>query len=190
MYNLVKVLIVILLLLYPIFIYFGLSYFSPSQLSIFLLAMFAVRVMFVRKSNRTARFQVLFAVVLGSCLAVLTWFFNSADYLKWYPVGLNLLFFIIFTVSIFNPPSVIEQLARLQHKDFPPEAVRYTRNVTVVWSVFFVINALISSWTVLYGTLESWTLYNGLISYIAMGLLIVLEILIRKYVIRLHDERD
>ena len=181
MYNLVKVIVVVLLLLYPVFIYFGINYFSPSQLGLFLVGLFAARVLFARKNNKTARLQAVLTILIGGSLAGLTWVFNSVEYLKWYPVGLNLIFFLVFVSSLISPPSIIEQIARMQHKDLPVSGIAYTRNVTIIWTVFFVINALISSWTVLYGSMEAWTLYNGFISYIIMGAIFVLEILVRKY---------
>jgi len=181
MYNLVKVMVIILLLLYPVFIYYGLNYFSPSQLGLCLLALFAVRIVFIRKRDKSARIQVVFTVLIGGSLALLTWVFDSVEYLKWYPVGLNMVFFFIFTASIIFPPSVIEQIARAHRNNLPPSGVIYTRNVTIIWSVFFIVNALISSATVFYGSLAVWTLYNGLISYIIMGLIFVFEITVRKY---------
>jgi len=183
MYNLVKVIVVVLLLLYPLFIYFSISinYFSPAQLGLILIGLFAVRALFTRKNNKNARLQVILTVLIGGSLAGLTWIFNSVEYLKWYPVGLNIVFFLVFASSLISPPSIIEQIARTHRKDLPPSGVVYTRNVTIIWAAFFVINALISCWTVIYGTMEAWTLYNGLISYIIMGTILGLEVLLRKY---------
>ena len=181
MYNLIKVFVVFLLLLYPVFIYYGIKYFSLSHLVVFLLVLFTVRVALIHKSSKTARYQVVFTVILGGVLVGLTWIFNSIVYLKWYPVGLNIVFFIVFVYSLIFPPSIIEQIARVHRKDLPLSGIAYTRNVTIIWAAFFVTNAMISSWTVLYGTMEVWTLYNGLISYIIMGSLFLLEILLRKY---------
>ncbi len=181
MYNLVKVIVVVLLFLYPVFIYFGINYFSPAQLGLFLIGLFAVRVVFSRKNNKTARLQIIFTVLIGGTLAILTWVSNSVEYLKWYPVGLNIVFFLVFAASLISPPSIIEQIARSHRKDLPASGVIYTRNVTIIWTVFFVINALISSWTVIYGSMELWTLYNGLISYIIMGTILALEVLLRKF---------
>ena len=64
------------------------------------------------------------------------------------------------------------------------QAIRYTRNVTVAWVVFFLLNAAISLWTALYGDLATWTLYNGFISYILIGLMFGGEFLLRQYVKR------
>lgn len=182
MYNLVKVAIVIFLLLYPILIYFGLSYFSPSHLGIFFLVLFAIRSVFAKTKSASARWQLILTVTIGGTLATLTWIYNSEEYLLWYPVGLNITFFIIFGSSLLFPPSIIERIARTFHKQFPDSAVAYTRNVTIVWTTFFAINIFVSGWTVMNGDMEIWTLYNGLISYLIVGVLLGGEFVVRKIV--------
>jgi len=180
MANPLKVGIVILLLLYPFLIYFGLNYFTPAHLGLFFLALFVLRIVFTKTTNKTARWQLIFTVVIGGTLATLTWIFDSKEFLLWYPVGLSTAFFLVFTMSIIFPPTVIEQIGRAYNKNFPEVAVTHTRNVTIVWSTFFAINIFVSSWTVVYGGMEVWTLYNGLISYIIVGILIGIEILVRR----------
>ena len=186
MANPLKVGIVILLLLYPFLIYFGLDYFTPSHLGLFFLALFILRVIFTKTKSKTARWQLIFTVVIGGILAILTWIFDSEEFLLWYPVGLSAAFFLIFTISIIFPPTVIEQIARGYSKHFPPIAVVHTRNVTIVWAVFFAINIFVSSWTVVYGGMEVWTLYNGLISYIIVGILVGGELLVRRRMKKKH----
>jgi len=180
MANPLKVGIVILLLLYPVLIYFGLNYFTPAHLGLFFLALFILRIFFSKSTNKIARWQLIFTVVIGGTLATLTWIFDSKEYLLWYPVGLSIAFFLVFTMSIIFPPTVIEQIARPRNKDFPEVAVVHTRNVTIVWATFFALNIVVSSWTVLSDDMEVWTLYNGLISYIIVGILIGIEVLVRR----------
>ena len=176
--------VVILLLLYPVLIYFGLNYFSPAQLGLFFLILFIIRILVTRTKSRAARWQLIFAVVIGGTLAILTAIFDSREYLLWYPVGMSVAFFIIFTASLIFPPTVIEQLGRSYNKNFPEAAVSYTRKVTIIWATFFGLNIFVAGWTVLYASLETWTLYNGLISYMIIGVLVGAEILIRKFVVQ------
>ena len=79
---------------------------------------------------------------------------------------------------------IIERLARLQEPDLPPEGVRYTRKVTWAWCGFFIVNGGIAAWTALYADLAAWTLYNGCISYLLMGLMFAVEWLCRRRVRR------
>ena len=83
---------------------------------------------------------------------------------KFYPVFVNLLMLSIFGASLRQPESFIERLARLKTPDLPPEAVRYTRRLTMVWCAFFVANGGAALWTVWSGDDVLWALYNGFVS--------------------------
>ena len=78
--------------------------------------------------------------------------------------------------------SIVERLARLKQPELPASGVRYTRKVTQAWCVFFVVNGAIGLGTALFADLETWTLYNGLIAYLLIGLMAGIEFLIRKRV--------
>lgn len=58
----------------------------------------------------------------------------------------------------------------------------YLRKVTIAWLMFFLINAVISAATAISGSLKLWTLYNGFISYLAIGMMFAAEFLIRQIV--------
>ncbi len=79
---------------------------------------------------------------------------------------------------------MIERFARFHNKNLSSNAVKYTRKVTIIWCIFFVINGLIALYTAFYASLEIWTLYNGLISYVLMGSLFVIEYIVRYFVIK------
>jgi uncharacterized membrane protein len=92
----------------------------------------------------------------------------------------------LFGYSLISPPSIIERIARLKEPNLPPAAIHYTRRVTQVWCGFFVINACISLATIFWTTPLIWSLYNGVIAYILMGLLFAGEYFIRKQFKRRH----
>ncbi len=184
MYQFFKLVVVILIILYPVSIYFGLQYFSPSQLGLFLLAVFVLRILVIRKHPAQRGKQLLLTVFIGVILASLTWIFDTEKFLLWYPVGLNSVMLIVFIASLLFPPSAIEVIARIREPELNTEGVAYTRKVTMVWSVFFAINALVSTWTVLNNDMRVWTLYNGLLAYLAMGVLFVGELILRQRVRR------
>ncbi len=84
---------------------------------------------------------------------------------------------------------MIERFARLMEPEFPPEAVIYCRKVTMIWCGFFVVNGSIALVTALLGDIKIWTLYNGFISYLLMGLLFGIEYLVRRAVKRKSAEK-
>jgi len=99
-----------------------------------------------------------------------------------YPALVNAVLFALFASSLWRGPTVVERLARLHDPALPPAGVAYTRRVTQVWCVFFVVNGAIAAGTALWASPEAWALYNGAISYGAMGLLMAIEWIVRRRV--------
>jgi len=182
---LLKVAIALVVLVYPIAIYFGLQYLQPKYLAISLAALVILRALFTNNQLLKA-VKGLWVVILvvGLTLAGFSYFKNTDLGLKLYPVIISASFLALFSYSLFKPPSVIERLARLQDPDLPPDGVRYTRTVTQVWCVFFVFNMTIALYTVFFSTTEIWALYNGFISYLLMGVLFISELAYRKWVLQ------
>ena len=115
--------------------------------------------------------------VATSVLALVSISTQNEKVLTYYPVLVTLCALFFFAQSLQTVP-MIERFARLRHPNLPPEGQIWCRRVTQVWCGFFVINAIIALWT----TTQSqaiWTLYNGCISYILMGILFVGEYLLR-----------
>lgn len=125
--------------------------------------------------------------VISICVAVffaVVGILRLPDSMYWYPVMVSLLMFMMFFGSLWTKQSMIERLARLQDPDLPPEGVRYTRRVTQIWCVFFVVNILIATILILLEKYDWWAIYTGIIAYILMGLLFVGEWVYRKWVLK------
>jgi acyl-CoA synthetase (AMP-forming)/AMP-acid ligase II len=116
-------------------------------------------------------------------------FFKGSIAAFYYPVIMSLAMGGLFTLSLVFPPSFIERVARLQDPTLPPSALTYTKMLTKAWVGFCLINAAIAYGTIIYGDLEIWTLYNGLISYILMGTLLGGEFLFRSFYKKKQQER-
>ncbi len=99
--------------------------------------------------------------------------------LKLYPVLVNAALLGVFTYSLIFPPSMVERFARLREPDLPPQGVSYTRRVTQVWCVFLPLNGAIALVTALWASPATWTLYNGFVAYLMMGVLFAGEYGIR-----------
>lgn len=120
---------------------------------------------------------VLAALALTLCLLSLA--FSAIGFMFYYPVAVNLIMLAVFARSLKGKQSIVERLARLQDPDLSPRVVRYTRNVTKAWCIFFVLNGAIAAGTAIIGELKLWTWWNGLLSYGAMGLMFGGEYLLR-----------
>lgn len=177
-----KIFLVIIMLAYPALIYFALGHFDIRWLALLIFLVMITRAFILPDTQRK---QAIGFFIIGILIGGLTFIFNDPLYLKFYPVLMSLLMLAIFSMSLVYPPSIIELFARMsfRNKTMPDHVKDYTRNVTKVWCGFFVLNAVISIITI-YASWEIWTLYNGLISYILMGLLFAGEFTYRQLVIK------
>ena len=177
----VAVLLALVTVLYPFGVYLSLGRIAPQWFAVMLSALAAGRAVLMRQG-------FWWVVAAGAAvLALLSWLQGgSPTAVKLYPVMVSLVLLAVFAYSLWSPPSVAERLARLREPDLPPEAVRYTARVTGVWCVFFVFNAAIALLTCLAASDAVWVLYNGLLSYVLMGALMLGEWCVRQRVRRRH----
>lgn len=169
---------------YPVLVYFGLSYLGTNGVALLLVLIAFIRLIVVRpgKSGGAMTSQLIMAVAIAVAIGVLALVSDSPVYLRYYPVCINLMLLGLFGLSLVRPPSMIERFARIRHPDLPDSAIRYTRNVTIVWCAFFLINGSIAFYTSYASSLEIWTLYNGSIAYILMACLFIGEYIVRRRV--------
>ncbi|AQH03647.1 hypothetical protein A9R05_31985 (plasmid) [Burkholderia sp. KK1] len=132
--------------------------------------------------RRLSRIDLAVAFILSVASAAIVWT-DSERLLHIYPSLVNLGLLIAFGATLVRGPSMIEKFARIGKPDLSEAAVRHTRRVTKIWCAFFAANGLFSLYTALYWPREAWSLYNGLISYGLVGVLIVGEIVWRFLVI-------
>ena len=109
--------------------------------------------------------------------------------LLYYPVLVNVLLCTIFTLSLGRRSPLLLRVVRSRGIPVSEHGVRYITRLTAVWACFFAINGLISLWTTT-ATLRLWTLYNGLISYLLVGTLILFEWRYRKHYKKKHRVSD
>ena len=162
-------------LAYPLAVYFGLRHLPPLALAAALAAVVGLRLLL----DRQRHWRPVGVVLLVFC-ALAIWR-DDVVTLRLYPVLVNLAMLVLFAASLYRPPSLIERLARLREPDLPPEGVRYTRRVTQIWCLVFVVNGGAALYTALFASLATWTLYNGLIAYLLMGTLFAVELLCRTH---------
>lgn len=178
----------LLLVLYPLLVYTGLQQFGPRVLAAILLLVAFIKAVAARFSHQPLGNSgwLMLAAALAGGVTLLT---GSVIGLKFYPVIVSLVLLVVFGVSLFRPPSMIERFARLHTPDLPKHAIAYTRMVTWVWCGFFIINGAIAGVSV-FASDKTWALYNGLISYVLIGLLLAGEYLIRLRVQRKHTPEE
>ncbi|HUG59461.1 MAG TPA: hypothetical protein VL002_14600 [Candidimonas sp.] len=162
-------------IVYPFIVYFGLDHLRAAWLALPLALLWLARAIWTPATQPGGRILPSIAVAFCAAIAMI----DSTAWLRAYPVLINAMLFTAFAASLRHGPPIIERLARLQHPNLPPEGVRYTRRVTQVWAGFFMVNGSIAAMLALWAPWSWWTAYNGGISYVMMGLLFLGEWLLR-----------
>ena len=128
------------------------------------------------------------APFLGMIIVIFAFHYTNLIFFKYYPPVVNFCFFIIFFSSIFQEKTIIQQIALSVEPDANEHVMRYTRILTYIWSAFMFLNFLISLATV-FMSKEIWTIYNGIISYILVGMFFVIEYIVRINFKRKHAKK-
>ncbi len=170
----------ILLVCYPFIIYLSLHYQCINLAILCLLMFFILRLFTLPNIFSYIRWLAKITACVGLFLAILSWVFTKYQLLLYYPVAVNVLFFAVFCYSLTQPQTIIVKFAKIRHSELSPKAIQYTRKVTLCWCVFFVLNGSIALFTCLLDNISYWTIYNGLISYILIAILMGGEWLIRQ----------
>ncbi len=100
-------------------------------------------------------------------------------------VGTNLAFAVVFgrTLGAGHEP-LITQLARFAHPEgLSPAKFRYTRQVTVAWTGFFIATALVSSSLFLLAPAAVWSVFANFLTLPLILLMFVVEHLCRYLVL-------
>lgn len=165
--------------IYPILVYVALDHIPLAAMGLLLLGLALVRAALLGSAKHAgpATLVALTIMVLAGGYTALT---QSEMGIRFYPVLMNLALLTVFTASLWSRRPMIERFARLVHSDLSADAVRYLRNVTRVWCVFFLFNASIALYTAIWASWSVWSLYNGLVSYILIAALLLGEYCARR----------
>nr|MBL8410019.1 hypothetical protein [Dechloromonas sp.] len=96
-------------------------------------------------------------------------------------VGTNLALGLLFGRSLLGPgEALVTQFARMAHFGAISAAkIRYTRQVTIAWTIFFLGTALLSSLLFWLGQTHAWSVFANLLTVPLLGLMFVGEHLCR-----------
>ncbi|TCW14406.1 putative membrane protein [Raoultella sp. BIGb0138] len=174
----------LLLLAWPCVIWLGLAHNSLHWLLPLMALLLCLRLRQTRRQAGPLRVVTQLAALAGIVLCVASALLKTHQLLLFYPVAVNAVMLAVFGGSLWSAMPLVERLARLQEPHLPAAAVRYTRRVTQVWSLFFIANGSIALCTALYGDMALWTTWNGMIAYLLIGALMAGEWLVRRRMIK------
>ncbi|ESS73479.1 putative intracellular septation protein A [Methyloglobulus morosus KoM1] len=98
------------------------------------------------------------------------------------PVFVQLMLMVFFGRTLFKDkgPPLIERIVRLQFPETPTTLNRYCWQLTLVWTAFFAVNALVCGALAIWGSSFWWVLYNGVVIYAIMVVLVIGEYVYRR----------
>jgi uncharacterized membrane protein len=153
---------------YPFLVYFYGDRVRPAIFVAGALALAALQLTVLR--SQVARLWRV-PLILSAVLTVAIMFLDQRLARDAYPVIRSLGAAAVFAWSLASPPSLIERFARLRHSELPSGAIRYCRNVTLLWAIWLTLNAAIAATLALAGDVRIWAIWTGGISYAISGIL-------------------
>ncbi|MCK5830834.1 MAG: hypothetical protein KAH20_11090 [Methylococcales bacterium] len=96
-------------------------------------------------------------------------------------IQLMLMYFFGRTLLEGKGPPLIESFARLEFPEFPEYVSPYCKKLTIIWTSFFAMNAVMCVLLAVWGSNYWWTLYSGVFIYVMIGILSVAEFFYRHY---------
>lgn len=172
----------LMLLSYPLLSHWFIQQQKP-QYAVYLLAIYVgVFALASVLGQRKLHIGSTLALVLAVILALLPGW-QGVNLLQLMPVLINLLLALGLGYSLGNGQTpLITRLASIMRGGNMPDPVRrYTRAVTLVWCLFFVFMAVVALLLVLFASLESWSLFANLLTYVLIAGFIVLEFAFRRW---------
>jgi uncharacterized membrane protein len=169
--TLIRALFLACIGLYPVLVYFGLSYLPPSFFGIALLILLAMRYGILLPEERPVLVPLLLVFVTYAVVAAVS---GSEAMLLYYPVIVSFSLCGVFLNSLRQGDPLLFRIVQARGYTISEHTPIYLYRLTAVWAAFFVANGLVSLWTTTLG-LKAWTLYNGFLSYVAVAVFVGIE---------------
>jgi uncharacterized membrane protein len=154
---------------------------EPRELGLLVALGFGLRLLVREGTWLRAQGRVLLlpaagvAAVVGSTIVT-----NDRRVLLFAPSMVCAALLLGFGRTLVRGPSLVETLALREVDHLPEEKRRYCRRVTLLWCGFFFANGAVAFWLGWRGSLEAWTLWNGLLAYLAIGTIFGAELIYRR----------
>lgn len=177
---------IILAAIYPLAAYIGLWLEQPL-IVISYLAFLLLLISITKLSQR----QWLTSLIILSCITLIFIGVQKSfsEYLLYLPPVLILLsLFGLFSQTLAaNQTPLISQYAIKFGNKTDAKHMRYYRTLTILWAGLFLLMASISILLAVFSSIETWSLYTHIISYLVVGIFFIAEFFYRK---KLFTEDD
>lgn len=143
---------------------------------------------------RASRGGLLLGLLSIGVMGVLAWlwptFHNPTVWLYFLQhFGINAALALMFGRTLLDGQRpLVTVVAAMAHDEMSPELLRYTRQVTVAWTLFFVGNALASTLLFFFAPIELWSLFANILSMPLVGAMFLIENEVRKRTLPKRDQ--
>ena len=127
---------------------------------------------------RTWKARITFGLMLAFIVVLLSSAIGIPKQFQLYaiPVLINVGLAVIFGLSLLpNKTPIITKYAILLRDEVEQRVVIYTRQVTQLWTIFFVLLAIESLLLAIFAPLETWSLFANLLNYVFTALVFIGE---------------
>lgn len=171
---------IILIIAYPLAAYIALWLGQPLIIINYLMLVFSL--LAVEKFYNK---HWLAGLVLVMVIAIISYLMQQAyrQYLIFLPPILMLLsLFVLFAQSLLaGQTPLITRYAKLLGDTLHERHLRYNRNLTIIWSAFFLLMTITSAFLAIIASLEVWSFFTYVLSYILLGSFFIIEFMFRKH---------
>lgn len=173
----------LLVVAYPLLVYGALQRTSPRVIGLAALALLGLRALLEGRAALAGYARAWATPVAGLALVfVATALWNDRMSLLAAPALGSFALLAAFARTLRSGrESIVEAIARVQLGTLDAETARYCRRVTAVWCGFFLANGLTALALAVFGSIEAWALYTGLVSYLGIGALFAVEFVYRQW---------
>ena len=145
---------------------------------------------FARESRGGAIVWLLIGAIVGTVAWAWPMLHNPIGWLYFVQhVSINGVLAMIFGRSLSRQREpLVTVFARLIHERMTPELSRYTRQVTVAWTLFFFALAILSILLFFLAPIAAWSMFANLLSLPLVAIMFVVENEVRKRILPPQDQ--
>ena len=177
---------IILVVLYPLLVHLAVLWQQPVLMSLAFLSL-STAFSLQGLQNRNITVWVVYGL-LNTVILLLTLVDKAIYFLYLPPILLPLLLFTVFFRSLLpGQEPIVTDIGEKARGPLSAEMRIYTRSVTLLWTVMFMLMILCAVLLPVYGSRELWSLVTNFLNYFICGLIFVAEFYYRQWRFPDHD---
>ncbi len=105
--------------------------------------------------------------------------------------GTNLVLAAVFGTTLERGRQPLcTRFAEVVHGHLEPEVIRYTRQLTLAWTLFFISLSVVSATLFFFARIETWSIFANFLSLPLVALMFVVEYAVRLRKLPQHENRS